>query len=77
MDVMKTIIGYERHKPFLGIFIFIMKLCCCDFLLNVFTKGLFLTSAIPTLSIFNGENCNCWPNENAESMMDKILAELC
>ena len=32
-----------------------IKIYCCKFLVNVFTKGLYLTSTNPTLSIFNGE----------------------
>ena len=45
--------SHERRKRFLGIFIFIMgvKFCCCEFLVNVFTKGLFLTSTTPILQI--------------------------
>ena len=46
--------SHERRKPFLGHFYFhygslSIKCCCCEFLVNVFTKGLFLTSTTPTL----------------------------
>ena len=53
----------ERHKPFFGHVNFhhgslSIKFCCCEFLVNVFKKGLFLTSTNPTLPIFKGGNCS-------------------
>ena len=45
-----------NFKPFLGIFFFIIRVpssfCCCEFLVNIFMKGLFLVSTTPTLPIF-------------------------
>ena len=37
-------IGYERHKPVLCIFVFMMGVPPSNFVVVVFTKGLFLTS---------------------------------
>ena len=35
-----------------------VKFCCCEFLVNVLTEGLFLTSTTPTLPIYRAGNCN-------------------
>ena len=53
----------ERHKPFLGMLIFIMgvspsNFVVVSFFVNVFKKELFLTSTNPTLPIFKGGNCS-------------------
>ena len=53
----------ERHKPFWGMFIFIMgvspsNFVVVSFLLTSLRKGLFLTSMNPTLPIFKGGNCS-------------------
>ena len=56
-------IGHKRHKLFWGIFIFMTGFppsifCCCYFLADVLSKGLFLTSTTQTLPIFNSGNCS-------------------
>ena len=55
-------IGHKRHNPFGHLYFHYespsIKCCCCQFLVNVFTKGLFLTSTTPTLPNFNGGNCS-------------------
>ena len=51
---------HEYHTPFLGRFIFIMEVLPSNFIVvsifvNVFTKGLLLTSTTPTLPILMAE----------------------
>ena len=56
-----VLIGHEWHKPFFGHLKFHywsppIRYCCCEFLVNVHTKGLFLMSTTTTLPILMAEN---------------------
>ena len=51
-------ICHERRKLFWGIIIFIRRVPPSNFLANLLTKGLFLTSTTQTLPTFNGGNCS-------------------
>ena len=62
MNVMRkwtfcVFVGHEQQTLILGILIFMIsiKFCCCEFLVNIYTKGLLLTSTTPRQQILMAE----------------------